>query len=69
MIALRAGELLESIQYLRHYAGPPLPEGMKSVSYRLTLAAPDRTLSNDEVSAVRNRIIEEMRRAGYELRV
>lgn len=64
-----AGELLESIEYLRQYAGPPLPESSKSVSFRLTLAAPDRTLSSDEVTAVRNRIIEEMRRAGYELRV
>jgi phenylalanyl-tRNA synthetase beta chain len=68
-IAAHSGELLESIEYLRQYTGPPLLEGTKSVSFRLTLAAPDRTLSSDEVTSVRNRIIEEMRRAGYELRV
>ena len=68
-IASPAGDLLETIEYLRQYSGPPLPEGMKSVSFRLTLAAADRTLSSGEVTAVRNRIIEEMRRGGYELRV
>jgi phenylalanyl-tRNA synthetase beta chain len=68
-IAAHAGELLESIEFLRQYSGPPLQEGMKSVSYRLTLAAPDRTLASNEVTAVRNRIIEGMRSAGYELRV
>lgn len=68
-IAAEAGALLETIEYLRQYSGPPLPEGMKSVSFRLTLAAPDRTLSSGEVTAVRNRIIEQMRRGGYELRM
>jgi phenylalanyl-tRNA synthetase beta chain len=68
-IAAHAGELLETIEYLRQYSGPPLPDGMKSVSFRLTLAAADRTLSSGEVTAVRNRIIEEMRRGGYELRM
>jgi phenylalanyl-tRNA synthetase beta chain len=68
-IAAHSGGLLESIEYLRQYSGPPLPEGMKSVSFRLTFAAPDRTLSSGEIAAVRDRIIEEMRRGGYELRV
>jgi phenylalanyl-tRNA synthetase beta chain len=33
-LAALAGPLLESIEYLREYAGPPLPEGTKSVSFR-----------------------------------
>jgi phenylalanyl-tRNA synthetase beta chain len=64
-----AGEDLESIEFVRQYSGPPLPEGMKSVSYRLTVGAPDRTLSSEEVGAVRSRIIDGMRTFGYELRV
>jgi phenylalanyl-tRNA synthetase beta chain len=68
-IGAHAGELLETIEYLRQYTGPPLAEGTKSVSYRLRLAAPDRTLSSDEVTAVRNRIIDAMRGSGYELRI
>jgi phenylalanyl-tRNA synthetase beta chain len=64
-----AGEDLDSIEFVRQYSGPPLPEGMKSVSYRLTVEAPDRTLSSEEVGAIRSRIIEGMRTLGYELRV
>ncbi|MFN3325063.1 MAG: phenylalanine--tRNA ligase subunit beta [Bryobacteraceae bacterium] len=64
-----AGKDLESIEFLRQYAGAPLPEDRKSVSFRLTVGAPDRTLSSDDVSAIRGRIIEGMRSAGYELRV
>lgn len=68
-LAVLAGENLESIEFVRQYSGPPLPEGAKSVSYRLTIAPPDRTLSSEEVGAVRARIIEGMRALGYELRV
>lgn len=64
-----AGERLEAIEFLRQYEGDRLPEGMKSVSYRLTVAAPDHTLSNEEVTAVRDRIIAGMQGLGYDLRV
>lgn len=64
-----AGELIESIEYVRQYSGPPLPENTKSVSFRLTVSSPERTLSSDDVSAIRARIIEGMRTSGYELRV
>jgi len=64
-----AGELLESIEYVRQYSGPPLPENTKSVSFRLTVGSPERTLSSDEAGAIRARIIEGMRGLGYELRV
>jgi phenylalanyl-tRNA synthetase beta chain len=68
-IAGFAGPLLESIQFVRQYVGPPLAEGVKSVSFRLTVGSPERTLSSDEITAVRNAIIEGMRGLGYELRV
>ena len=64
-----AGSDLVEIEFVRVYTGDPLPEDRKSVSYRLTVAAPDRTLSSDEVAAIRNRVIDAMRAAGYELRV
>ncbi len=35
----------------------------------MTVGAPDRTLSSDEVATIRSRVIEAMRAAGYELRV
>jgi len=64
-----AGEQLEEIEFLRQYAGPPIPAGQKSVSFRLTMAAPDRTLSLEEVGEIRTRIIAGLRALGYELRL
>jgi phenylalanyl-tRNA synthetase beta chain len=68
-LAKFAGELLESIEYVRQYSGPPLPENTKSVSFRLTVGSVERTLSSDEMGAIRGRIIDGMRGMGYELRV
>ena len=64
-----AGVDLVDIEFLRQYSGPPLSEGTKSVSFRLTVASSDHTLSSDEVTAIRNRIIDGMRAIGYELRL
>ncbi|MBL8175963.1 MAG: hypothetical protein JNK48_14900 [Bryobacterales bacterium] len=64
-----AGPQLESIRFLRQYEGAPLPEGAKSISFRLVVAAKDHTLSNDEVTAIRDGIIDGMRRQGFDMRV
>ncbi len=55
-----------SVAFLREFT---LADGSRSLSYRLTVGANDRTLSSEEVSAIRTRIIEGMRAAGYDLRV
>jgi phenylalanyl-tRNA synthetase beta chain len=68
-LARFAGPLVESVEFVRQYAGAPLAEGTKSVSFRLTAGSPDRTLSSEEVGEIRARIIEGMRGLGYELRV
>ncbi|MBS1859498.1 MAG: phenylalanine--tRNA ligase subunit beta [Acidobacteria bacterium] len=68
-IAASAGPLLESVEFQRQYSGPPLADGTKSVSFRVTIAAPDHTLSNDEIAAARAGIIDRMRGLGFELRV
>jgi phenylalanyl-tRNA synthetase beta chain len=60
-----AGDLL-SIAFLRDF---PVAPGQRSLSYRLTIGAPDRTLTSEEVTTIRSRIIEGMRRDGYELKV
>jgi phenylalanyl-tRNA synthetase beta chain len=68
-VASFAGPLLESAQIVRQYCGASLEEGRKSVSFRLTVGSPERTLSSEEVGEIRARIIEGMRELGYELRV
>ena len=68
-LASLAGPLLVSIEYQRQYAGPPLAEGTRSVSFRLTLGSPERTLSSEEVGEIRARLIDGMRAQGYDLRL
>jgi phenylalanyl-tRNA synthetase beta chain len=68
LVAL-SGPLLESIEYQRQYAGPPLAEGTRSVSFRLTIGSAERTLSSEEVGEIRARLIDGMRAQGYDLRL
>ena len=54
--ALRAGagELLESVRLFDAYTGEQVAAGSKSLAYALRFRAPDRTLTDDEVSAARD---------------
>ncbi|HSU58712.1 MAG TPA: hypothetical protein VLI55_05315, partial [Bryobacteraceae bacterium] len=63
-----AGADLASIDFIRQYVGSPLPPGQKSVSYHLEVGALDRTLTAEEVAAIRSRIVQGMREAGFEIR-
>jgi len=49
-----AGEHLEALTLFDVYRGDQVGEGRKSLAYRLTFRAPDRTLTTDEVSALRD---------------
>jgi phenylalanyl-tRNA synthetase beta chain len=69
--ALRAGagELLEAIRLFDVYVGDQVEAGRKSMAYALRLRAPDRTLTVDEATAVRDAAVAEAaRRVGAELR-
>jgi phenylalanyl-tRNA synthetase beta chain len=59
--ALRAGagELLEAIRLFDVYAGAQVGEGRKSMAYALRLRAGDRTLTVEEVNAVRDAAVAE----------
>jgi phenylalanyl-tRNA synthetase beta subunit len=46
----------------------PLPPDKKSVSFRLTLGADDRTLTAEEVTRTREKVVEGIKSAGFELR-
>jgi phenylalanyl-tRNA synthetase beta chain len=69
LLTSSAGQDLIELEFVRQYTGPPLPDDRKSVSYRLTVGAPDRTLSSDDVATIRTRIIEALRSAAYDLRL
>ena len=63
--AAAAGPHSLGVQYLYAYAGEKLGEGRKSLTFRTTLGADDRTLTGAEVSAVRAGIIGALEGAGY----
>jgi phenylalanyl-tRNA synthetase beta chain len=63
-----AGADLATIEFVRQYQGHPLPPDRKSVSYRLAVGALDHTMTTEEVTAIRNRIIQGMQASGFELR-
>jgi phenylalanyl-tRNA synthetase beta chain len=63
------GADLVLVDFVRQYAGSPLAEGQKSVSYHLEAGALNHTLTADEATEIRQRLIDGMRARGYELRV
>jgi phenylalanyl-tRNA synthetase beta chain len=64
-----AGELLESLRLFDVYTGAPVPAGSRSLAYALTLRAPDRTLTSEEATAVRDAALAAAaERTGAELR-
>lgn len=52
-----AGDLVEDIRLFDVYVGPQVPEGHRSLAFALRLRAPDRTLSADDITAVREAAI------------
>jgi phenylalanyl-tRNA synthetase beta chain len=48
-IRAAGGELLRGVTLFDVYAGPPLAESERSLAWRLTFSAPDRTLTDAEV--------------------
>ncbi|WP_238011474.1 phenylalanine--tRNA ligase subunit beta [Dactylosporangium sp. AC04546] len=53
-LAEGAGPLLESVRLFDVYAGAQLGAGRKSLAYKLTFRAPDRTLTGEETLAARD---------------
>jgi len=51
------GELLESVAVASDYRGPELPASRRSVAFRLTFRARDRTLRDPEVDALEARML------------
>jgi phenylalanyl-tRNA synthetase beta chain len=57
-LAEGAGELLESIRLFDLYTGEQIGEGRKSLAFALRFRAPDRTLTEAEVSAARQAAVQ-----------
>ncbi len=62
-ISAAAGELLGWVRLFDTYRGTGVAEGARSLTYRVRLQAPDRTLTDAEVGEVRSTIIDAVQRS------
>jgi phenylalanyl-tRNA synthetase beta chain len=63
-----AGPLATAVTLFDIYRGPQIGENRKSLAYRVTFTAPDRALTDAELSKVRDRIARSLQKIGGELR-
>lgn len=56
LIASEGGAMLRGWNLFDVYEGKQIPEGMRSVAYTLTFQADDRTLTDEEIAEVYERI-------------
>lgn len=54
------GEILDSVTLFDVYEGAQIPEGKKSIAYAVRFRAQDRSLTNEEVNKVFNKIIKDL---------
>jgi phenylalanyl-tRNA synthetase beta chain len=60
VIQVAAGPLLEHVSLFDVYAGAPIPEGQRSLAFRMSFRAADRTLSDAEINKIREKIIRRL---------
>ena len=59
-ISSAAGSLLEEVAAFDVYSGPGVADGVRSIAYRLRFRAGDRTLTDDEVDELVNRVLQRL---------
>ena len=67
-IKARANKSLVSVELFDVYRGEGIEEGKKSMAYRLTFTALDRTLSVEEVDGYVGKILNNLKQIGVQLR-
>ena len=60
VIVRSAGSLLEEVKLFDVYEGKQIPEGKKSVAYSASFRAADRSLTNEEINVVFDKILKNL---------
>lgn len=68
IIEKAAGKTLENVSLFDIYEGSQIPNGKRSVAFKLTLRSKDSTLTDEMVDGVMNKVISKLSAAGAELR-
>ncbi len=63
-----AGELLVGLALFDVFRGAPVPDGRRSLAYRLRLQATGRTLTDDDITSVRDAVVSTVEGLGATLR-
>ena len=53
-------DIIESVMLFDIYSGKPIPQGKKSLAFSIRYRAGDRTLTDDEVNQIHNKIIKKL---------
>lgn len=62
------GKLIHSAEVVSVYEGAPVPEGKKSVSVRIVLYSPEKTLESSDIESIQKKIIASLEKNGFPLR-
>lgn len=69
IVAKQGGSMLESVKLFDIYRGKQIPEGKKSVAYNITYRVPGKTLTDEEVNKVHDKIVRTLEnKLGAQLR-
>jgi phenylalanyl-tRNA synthetase beta chain len=63
-----AGEMLEDVRVFDVYTGEHVGEGRRSLALALSFRSPERTLTDEDIAPVRERILAALKALGGELR-
>lgn len=61
-------KLISEVKLFDFYQGKNIPEDKKSLAYKITLQAPDRTLTDEEMKAIQQKIFTNLKKEGAEIR-
>jgi phenylalanyl-tRNA synthetase beta chain len=56
----RGEALIESVEVFDQYVGPPIPAGKKSLAYKISYRADDRTLTDTEVNTLHRNLVDQI---------
>jgi len=68
VIKKAAGSLLTNTEIFDVYEGKNIPEGKRSIAYSLSFGANDRTLTDEEINNIMNKVVDSLQKMGAELR-
>ena len=69
IIKKAAGSLLTNTEIFDVYEGVGIPKDKRSIAYSLSFGTTDRTLTDEEINNIMNKVIEALSKNGAELRV